>query len=820
MAKSRLAISRQQDPLLTQSDDNTVSSLDMTFELTMRGKVYGSKYNLLHWCHESCDIKKPLAKPSRLSKMQRLRSWVEQERKNQSSDGALINKLDCLKQYILYCDFKGLDPFTTTGYLAFAGNDGYLRHQVKAAINPKAYQFEYYDGEQAGYLEATASGKKIVLDLMLSMFDFDVSVLQATIKPFSGTRIDTAHKPYTATEWHDFVKRTQLFFFSLAQSLIEFKEENPDSPPPLCLENIKVNRIDGRDIVIAVGGGDIKDGPRSPFNQCMSAAYGLLAYYTAFNDSVIKDIRHPVKVVASKTESRTSKTVQVKAYKGRSSKDVQALFINDEEDKHPEASDKSAGFVVANLDKRDSVGSVNGVAFIQKLEELSKAYSNESFDVLVYFLDKEGKKSKLTITEGLRGLAQNLNLLTSQKNNLTEHLVKTYIDIVENKKMTTYTWDEQDDGSKIMRTKVVELTKGGISTKATPIAYAALSCMSDVSFRNVLMPLVYSEKNDDGEINVTFVYTDGSEGSIAVPAKYRHFFQLVESFANTRNPLPYARAPGSRGGSSSFKPPFLLPLGPRCGTYQWAEGEVPVSYRMLNECGIGYGDYFLNINSARIRVTHSDLEYSHSDNGIAAQTVLQNNPDVADKRYRNGHPASNDKQISQGLLALTHIADGKTRDEAVKLVKEDLKIPILAYEKWKSRNQPSNPNGIVCDGNIDLATEKDWHLAARKFAERHNIITKEQDITCYQYDLCVFCKSAKLVDDAYAIYKLLSFINALEEAVDFYPDRASVILQKIERFQTHLDTLPTETLTQAEELLEEQGRYSLFNSLSAVTQYL
>ncbi|MDN4710423.1 hypothetical protein QYZ44_13335 [Vibrio parahaemolyticus] len=40
----------------------------------------------------------------------------------------------------------------------------------------------------------------------------------------------------------------------------------------------------------------------------------------------------------------------------------------------------------------------------------------------------------------------------------------------------------------------------------------------------------------------------------------------------------------------------------------------------------------------------------------------------------------------------------------------------------EKRNQPTNPNGISCDGKIDLNSEKDWHYAARKFAEEMGII--------------------------------------------------------------------------------------------------
>lgn len=653
---------------------------------------------------------------------------------------------------------------------------------------------------------------------MLQLFDFDVSDWQASIKPFSRTKIEASTKPYTSEEWSALVKRTQLFFFSLVTKLIAFKEENPEAPPPAILDEIIVNREDNRDITITVGKeskGEAKDGAASPFNQCMAAAYTLFAYYTAFNDTVIKDIRHPIQVVTPKSEGRTSKTVQVRGYKGRAAKDVHALFAASEENEHKEATETAAGFIVADINKRDSVGSVDGITFIQTLELFSKTYSDDPFDTLIYFLNKEGKKTTIDMHHSLIYLSENLNLLSVRRGELTEHLIKTYTDIVENNTETTFCWTKREDGARVMNRQRIVMTKRSVTHQATPIAYTAISCMTDRSLRNALLPLTYSEKDAQGAITISFRYLDDSTGNFLVPAKYKTFLQLVEKYAAYRNTLPT----GGRGSSSP--PPFLLPLGSKTdGTYQWREGNIPISSRMLRSFGIGYGDYFLNINSSRIRVTHSNLEYKPEENGLTAQQILQHSIDTADKNYRNGHPDSNKKQMSQALMGLTYIAWGKTRNEALNLVKQKLNIPILEYDAWKKLNQPTNPNGISCDGKIDLKSEKDWHYAARKFAESHGIIEKGQDITCFQYDLCVFCKSAKLVDDPFAIYKLLSFLDALGESIDQYPERASVIQMKIERFQVHLEDLLIETLEQAKNLLEEKGRYPLFNSLSSVIQYI
>lgn len=816
MAKSRLSASRNKNQPLTEpkAKDN-VTSLDLTFELLSRGRQYSTKYNLLDWCYEQCDPQNSLAHPSRLDRIRKLKTWVDSEMKNQRSHATIDVRMRALKDYLLFCDIKKNEPFSQAGYLAYAGNSGELRRLVKVATEQKKYRFEYYHGEEYGLVEASAYNKKLLLDDMLSILDVDVMAWQVTIQPFSGVKIDSYLQPYTSREWHTLVKRTQLFFFSLATKLIVFKEENPEARLPGLLDGVVIDRVDDRDITATIGNGDIQDGAGSPFNQCMAAAYVLFAYYTAFNDTVIKEIRHPIKVVTSKVEGRTSKIAQVHAYKGRASKDVKALFATSDENMHQEATETEAGFLVANINKRDSVGNVDGIRFLEKLEILSKTYSNDPFDTLIYFLDNKGNKNKVNVNASLSQLSYNLNIMTDRRGDLAEHLVKIFTEILQNNKITTFKWCKKEDGSKIMSKQVIDLNIKTKTSRLIPIAYAALSCFTDVSLRNALLPLHYSNKNENGDIKVSFKYEDGSSGDFIVAAKYQSFLRMVENYAASRNPIP-----SNKGSRSAIRPSFLLPLGKPSETFQWPEGSSPISLALLNACGIGYGDYFLNVSASRIRLTHSDLEYDPKDRGLVAQQILQHSMEIADKRYRNGHPVSNNRQLSQGMNTLTFIADGKTRKEAIEQVRREFKIPILEYDKWKSRNQPTNPNGIICDGEIDLVSEKDWHKSARIFAEKQNIIEKGQDITCFQYDLCVFCKSAKLVDDPYAIYKLLSFLEALGEAIDQYPERASVIQKKIERFQEHLDGVPIETVRQAENLLEERGRYPLFNSLSSVTQFL
>ena len=177
MAKSRLAASRNQNkshaPPVTKKN---VTSLDLIVDIRPEGVLNSTRHNFIYWCHEQCDPKKPLAKPSRLERMQKLKRWVDQEKKNETNAWSLVVKLSALKTYIAFCDIKKFDPFSQAGYLYYAGNSGELRRLVDIASEPKKYQFQYHNGEEFGLLESSALQKKMNLDSMLPVLDFDVSV--------------------------------------------------------------------------------------------------------------------------------------------------------------------------------------------------------------------------------------------------------------------------------------------------------------------------------------------------------------------------------------------------------------------------------------------------------------------------------------------------------------------------------------------------------------------------------------------------------------------------------------------------------------------
>ena len=458
----------------------------------------------------------------------------------------------------------------------------------------------------------------------------------------------------------------------------------------------------------------------------------------------------------------------------------------------------------------------DGLTFIQLMTLFSKTFRSEKYGRLFYGLDKQHNQVRPRITEAAKYIPINLGLYSAEKAQLTDHFIGQFISVVDKGGVSQYAAiSSPTSGFRVMKRSERQLKHPKIYL--IKLAHAVLTCLTDVQIDSIIMPLYYSEKDGDGNINVSFNFDDGGKGCFKVPVKYKIFLKRLEAYSNIYNPIPTLN--GSELNAQKY--PYLLPLGYRLNTYKCERIKGLISMDMLNECGIGPFNFYLGLSASRMRKTTSHLEYMEKDKGFAARMILQHSIETQYKVYANGHPTENKKIISQSMQALVEIAQGASRDDAINHVKEYLNIPVLSYEKYKERNMPTNPNGVSCDGKSDfIEGTKNLHYPARKFAQDNNIINHDADIPCYQYDLCMFCKNAQLVDDPYVVYKLLSFIDALSDSIDYFPERKDITIQKIKRFQSHILNLPLSTIDAAQELMLENGRYFMFTSKDAVMQYL
>lgn len=780
------------------------NQLDMKIELIVKRKKV--VFNLSRLYHRGCNVENEIEE-SRIKQIRKYKDALDKS-KSSTSHGTLLNGLYDLNSYIIFCDFNDKEPFGRSGFLAFCGNQGELRRLVNLASEPKPFLFMYDDGDELGLTEAAAGGYKASLKGALSMcgiesFDWDLGV-----RSFKNGLSDSA-KPYRQEELDVFLKRVQTIFFSLAIQLVKHAIEHPvgkPKPPESLVAEVE-SLPSGKPRFVTLKGAIRVEGEEcdknSPFNVCMNAGYLLFCYYTSFNESVVHKVRHPLSFTTSSQSGKTIKYTTVRAFKGRSNKNVDAIFSDFEPSEQVSESTEvidEAEYLTADVCK------TNGKYFIETLVELSKSYSNNTNERLIYTLDCDGNVKTLNSNKGSAHIAELLNLLSSDRIRVVDRLIGEFRRLMLKCTYEKVRKKTLDDGRRVVSKELVYISSSHTKARIIEYAFSIMSCFSDISLKDSLLPLSFSEKNESGNIYVKFSYLDGSIGQIEIPAKYALFFMEIEKY--------------SEAYISNNRPHYLLPLGGKRKTYQW-EGLQPVKANKLLNIGIVNGQYFLDLNARRLRATTASYEYKSEDMGLTAREILQNALETFDTRYSNGHPEENTIITSQALQIFERICRGDSKSSAEKSIKIALNIIVLAHDEYVGLRKPTNINGVYCEGDIDLTEEKNEHSAAVKFAEKNGLLNDGFDISCYQYDLCMFCNNAKLVDDEQSIYKLLSFIDCLEEAVDHHPVHNNKLLKKITRFKFILEqNIPATTIEIAENKLFNEGRYPLLLSVDSVMQFV
>ncbi|MDE1318235.1 hypothetical protein L9X50_09475 [Vibrio aestuarianus] len=771
-----------------------------------KGRNSTSKvFNLRDFNHLECRADNPVAPISRYKQLKAICKSVVRCQKNGYSDETLDMRIVCLKSYIRVLDKHNVAPFSTEGYLKY--ND-LLWDAVKSGTERKKYLFSYRDGEEVGLKELSAitilrSVNTLLISAGMNISQYDMHIRQLRVGIENSKRTTL---PYQHDEWIKMLRRINYFFTSLVTKLAEHKDNHPDQPPPSSLDDILIDIVDGKKITI-----DLKPSKKNsnglPFNLMMLAGYLLFAYYTAFNSTVITEVRHPISIINDRKLGRTSRRVKIRGYKGRSHSEVEALFDSVEEENHQISNDDHAGVIIAEVNKRDTNGIEDGVTFIEMLSTLSEYYSKDSFGKLFYFVlnDGEVKPFDFLLTNNLAGI---LGLTSSSSIDLADFFIDQFYEVTKNNRRLSISLTKEEDGlSPIVKREFVHITPNAKTQRAQSYSYAALSCISEgIELKGVIMPLSYNDSDDNG-LDVSFTYEDGSPGKFTTSKKYKQFLKDVESWASKRH--------ASHNGKYPY---YLLPRGSKNRPRQWNLPTESISIKTLKESGVFANDYYMSLTAARIRATTAIDEFSDADMGLSARNILQHSLQTQMTNYLNGNPRENQRMISQGLHILTKISQGKGRNEAIAHLKEELDVKVLSYEEYKQLKLPSNPNGFLCKSGLNITRRIGTHYGATKFAD--NQLGSINNIPCYQYDECFKCSSAQLVDDSHSIYKLISFLDALEDAISLYPENADKIELKIEAFEKRLDAIPPSTVDKAMELLSKNGRYFMFHSVASISQYL
>lgn len=742
---------------------------------------------------------------SRKSSVVKIALEIERARLDGVSNDFLSSRLINFKVYIEWCDSNGLDPMSKEGYRAYVGDMGELRRLTSLARHPLPYIFMYEDGQELGITEGTAGLKASNIRAVLGWCGVYQANWHSGIGEYINARNPT--KPYSDNELSLILRRLQYYFYSLSAQLIAHRKNNPNSPPPRSLSAV-VDKLE-TDKVIEIVVGNAKDGSyseksvkcASPFNRAMQAAYYLFSYYTSFNTSSILDVRLPIDILNESKEGRTIKHATVRGFKGRSNKIVSGLFSDFNIDNIPKAEDTSdnSGYIIAEVDKKD------GLRFIKALAELSSLYSSKCHQHLFYHIDRGGRPRPIGRTLSSSSLAFELGLYSDTKKSLTDHLIDTYF-LAKN--YNTKLSVKIPNGPRRIVSK--QLTKSNKSLKPyiLSIAYAATRCLTDITLKGMCMPLSFSETSTDGFITVYFNYENGNQGEFTIEPKHRKFFESLQEYASSYNPI----TPSKYHPNKKVKTPYLFPVGSKYKTRQWDGIELtPPKY--LNQIGITSGDYFLELNAQKFRAKTSNDYYNPSDAGYSlSKHILHNTIDTLHKHYADGHPDQSIVMASQAIQVIEEWSSLGDITAAKNSVKEQLSIEVLEYDEWKKLRLPTNLNGVICSAEPDAAINPS-HRESQVLANKL-LGSSQSKVSCYQFDMCAYCKSAKLVDDVHSIYKFLSFTQWLEDAAidvtDRMPHRSSKLFEKAKYFRELAENnISIEVLNQAEEKLLNEGRYFL-----------
>lgn len=683
---------------------------------------------------------------------------------------------DNLRSFIAYCDTVKVNPFSEVGYLKFAGNDGELRHRIRVYHSSKKL-WERSHGEELGIKESTAATFASQLRTALKWCGLPADSWASLHRGFSGEK--TPFISYSDTEEKLLITRLSRLFFTLVPQLIAAKKGDLIPPEKLHI----VIDLDGQQEVISIqtslktqthgqSPNDNSVKPSAAFNIAMGAAYHLMCFFTSLNDSDIQSIAHPM-TIHTDLRDKSLQVIKVSSFKVRANKPVDA-FLTNESDKR------------FDVDKRD------GVEFIKLLEELSAIYgSGEKGSDLIFTLNTKGEKCEtFRLGEINKHLTSELNLLSPNRASILPWFKELFYSYC-NQHIITLKTVTNELGRTLVSKVVQPCSKTGSIRGATSVAYCILSCYTDLPLKGVILPLSYSAKDSDSNINVSLKYRDGGIQYFSIPAEDKALIQDIEQFATELADKQYPKHER-----------LLLKRGHEKEAPKDWDGISPITANTMNHWSVEPNDYFISLQSSRWREMTSNQVYT--DNGISGvQSLLQNLLQTIDKHYVNGDPRINKTIISQAMQVIENLSENNNLEQAKTIVVAKLGINMLTHDEWKKKQEKeravTNPNGIHCNGHQNIKGGKN--------TQRQTNSALGMILPCAEYDMCHKCQSAKAVDEVQSIYKLISFIDVLKETLDQYPNAKEEIHEKIAAFEFTLDGASQNVYESAIALFNQNGRH-------------
>jgi hypothetical protein len=761
MSKSPLA--KKSIKIKPSRNGSNVTRLEITIPYKTNSNNANIDFDISHITHKSCDKTNEQIR-ERIIYIRSFAKKANEYVENGKSVLFVTHLYETLRSYLFFCDIQNVDPFSKEGYLKYCGNDGELRHQLKK-YKTSLRLWQRDDGEELGIKESTCVSKNtgtIIALKWCGVYDESWKHLHRSFR--------NRHDPFLAysdTDERIIVSRLSELFFGLALQLIAIKKDKKlDSEKLLVSMNFGSHQ---EELFIPTSLqphlGRVK--ANSAFNLTMGAAYHLLCYFTSFNDSVVRKISHPI-TVETDIRDKSLKTVNIKGFKARANKDVSATLTNEVD-----------GIFSFELEKK------TGVTFIKVLTELSSLYGSNA--ELIYSLNSAGKISNsFDISEINKHIVTSLNLVSSRRS-LNLPWFRDLFYAFQNGESIDLKVVINEMGRSVVSRTSYPINKNDGTYNIMRVSYLIISCFTDDALKGVLLPLKYSDRNEDGNVIVSFLYDSGEQGYFEVPTVELSLVRDIEKWATARADKSLKKHPRYlfRTGSLKEKPK------------QW-EGFSPISANTIKNWNIKTNDYYISLQSSRFRETTSIQEYK--DGNLQHLTnLLQNTLSTLERHYANGNPDSNKQILSQAIQVLERIATGTNLEQAKEEVKEKLSIPMLSHDEWLKKKTPTNPNGVMCNGKQDLKDGGNTQRATNKAVGK--------DLSCSEFDNCFKCNSAKAVDEPNSIYKLISFIDVLKDALDHHPEAKQGVQVKIEAFESTLESASPSVFEEAMYLFNKNGRH-------------
>ncbi len=774
MAKSPLA--KNSKTVKHVRNNNNIISLNLIIPYKDMKQNKVTEFNISHLLHlraddNNCKIE---------SRTSYLRSFCQNAKKyvdSNNSASSVTKAYENLRSFIIFCDSINVNPFSKEGYLKYAGNDGELRHRIKT-YTPSKMLWERRHGEELGIKESTASCYVTQLRMALTWCGLPADSWARLHRGYS--RWSTSKKGYSEDEEKILVTRLSELFFTLAPQLIAAKKDNLILPEKL---PITISLGEYQEVISIQTSlrtqtlGQSKSGTSvnhsAAFNLAMGAAYHLMCFFTSLNDSNIRAIAYPINIHTHERD-KSLKVIKVSSFKARANKEVDAILT-------------SESYKQFDVDKRD------GVKFILTLEKLSRLYSGSKEGTeLIFTLDNKGNKSnKFNLARLNKQIMVLLNLLSPTRASTLPWLKELFYSY-RSQKIIELSKEVNGIGRSVVRKVIKPCNKTGASRGATNAAYCIFSCYTDLPLKGILLPLTYSEKDSDGNINISFTYRNGATSCFSIPARDKALIQNIEQYAtelaDKQCSKKHERLLFKRGGSERI---------PR----DW-EGVSLLSSSQISSWSIEQNSYFISLQSSNWREMTSNQVYSDSGNS-GAQSILQNSFKTIAKHYINGDPLFNKIITSQAIQVIEQLHDGNSLEQAKEKVVATLGISMLTHDEWQKKkkedNAKTNPNGINCNGQQRIAGEKN--------TQRKTNTMMGLKLPCTEFDMCHKCQSAKAIDDVQPIYKLISFIDVLKEMLSQYPDAKDTVHERISAFELTLDGASKDVYESAIELFNKNGRH-------------